>query len=808
MKLYTRILIAAALLLVLLTKILLSVEPISAGNSSVVLPDSAVYAKGLYGFPERVSAAVAVVGRDFASAAESPQTLGRITAAGADTLIIASSENGKNLLGSHKEAISSMCENAKAMQLAVYITLDISALLPANGTYAERIDTLCARVASAAESLSPDGFIVMNAADCSRKSQLDFPTGADSEAWSAQYGLVLAKHACSALRNSSNALIIGIEPPSSQNADELVGDYADFIYDTEENTDAYGSAPVLALETNAESPRSAAEYTLLDSGFFTKGAQNEAKAVPKLLAAGSVTPDLNTPVKQNDLIKVSVEALADSSVTAVFDGRTVTLSESDDAPVNSGYRVFSGSLPAGYACISARLYMRAVSGDIAMRLTGPLITVSRSGEIVIREQVADEPDKPREGSITHTEPLKLDMEMRSGTLVRIKQNGTLSYNPECSEKLVPTPDYPQLAEGMLDYLTGTSVITEREVDMCLLASGRSVKAESAELLGTGEITPSAIYAGRVYMDGSDTVIEFSQTTRTPYSISYRDFEYGKNIYGDWGDYFSKDFAPSALVIAFDYCSSAGGIFNFPEGALFDGCEWSEEAEKLCLTLSLRDSERFAGITVDYTEDGALRMRFNYLEHSLDGAVIVVDPGHGYLSAETYDPGAIGKFGSQEIYEADINHALSLLVTEKLEKRGATVIRFDTEKTPYDTFARSIIARGYSPDLFIAIHSDASLDSSAYGNSAYYFTPFSQPLAKSVSDSIASFFSEALYNGENRSKGDFYDYFAVTTQQAFPSVLVETGFITNKREASALIVPENQDKIAEAIVDGIESYFVG
>ncbi|MGO9443641.1 MAG: N-acetylmuramoyl-L-alanine amidase family protein, partial [Thiobacillaceae bacterium] len=49
-------------------------------------------------------------------------------------------------------------------------------------------------------------------------------------------------------------------------------------------------------------------------------------------------------------------------------------------------------------------------------------------------------------------------------------------------------------------------------------------------------------------------------------------------------------------------------------------------------------------------------------------------------------------------------------------------------------------------------------------------------------------------------------FAVLKAPDIPSILVETAFISNREEEKRLTDEIYQDKIADAIVDGIKAYF--
>ena len=93
-----------------------------------------------------------------------------------------------------------------------------------------------------------------------------------------------------------------------------------------------------------------------------------------------------------------------------------------------------------------------------------------------------------------------------------------------------------------------------------------------------------------------------------------------------------------------------------------------------------------------------------------------------------------------------------------------------------------------------------------GQEAYYFTPYSQPLAESVSASLGKYFSRNVYaDGADMNKGALYNVFWVTRVPDFPSVLLELGYVRNKADADALADDGHQQGMAYAIADGIEDY---
>jgi N-acetylmuramoyl-L-alanine amidase len=179
---------------------------------------------------------------------------------------------------------------------------------------------------------------------------------------------------------------------------------------------------------------------------------------------------------------------------------------------------------------------------------------------------------------------------------------------------------------------------------------------------------------------------------------------------------------------------------------------------------------------------------------LSGARIVIDPGHGKgaLTSGVWDPGAVG-----HVTEQVINQSVSIILEQKLTAMGAIVYRMPTESQQIMTINRADVARSFNPDLMISIHCN-SAGASATGTEAFYFQPFSQPLARYISNNVA------VALGTN-NRGSQYNEFQVNLQQEFPSSLVELGFVSNYGEAMKLANPAYQDSMANQIVAAIQQY---
>ncbi len=530
----------------------------------------------------------------------------------------------------------------------------------------------------------------------------------------------------------------------------------------------------------------------LDVGVNTFKFQNKAKVITYKITRTvnvlkSVSPtDETMRVEEESTIALSAIAYRGSEVTAKVNGKSITLKEVegqlDELDPNSNYTKYVGYYTAPQGKRGEDIDLGNIefygtyhtkTGDFNETRTGAHIIVNALAE------VAND---------------------YSGSIIRVNSDNTMVYNYR-STSTNPTPDCVRLPAGTLDYVVKT--VTYSGKDYYLTNSGKRIRTNAVSVLDNrplGTNPMSVVAAGK---DGTDTVIKLKTAERVPFSMSFSNVGYSD---GSNGSYYISSFDATAVTLTFDYVTSvSAGDIAFPDSAVFTSGTWSVsqsgEMTKTKLTLKLRQQGIFGGITSTYDNDGNLVLRFNGCRNSLNGATIVIDPGHGYTGASGFDPGAVG-----HIKEQVANLAISKYVTSMLESEGANVIRLKTESETYVTEYRARDARQYKPDMFVSIHCNAAGTSSAKGGEAYYFTPYSQPLAEYISEYLGNYISQIHGTSDGANRGEKYNYFFVTQQQDFPSVLVETAFVTNYDEAMALADSDSQKQFAKAIVNGIKKYF--
>lgn len=224
--------------------------------------------------------------------------------------------------------------------------------------------------------------------------------------------------------------------------------------------------------------------------------------------------------------------------------------------------------------------------------------------------------------------------------------------------------------------------------------------------------------------------------------------------------------------------------------------------------------------------------------TLRDIVVLIDPGHGGK-----DPGATGPHGTKE---KDVVLGISKQLYHLLEHEQGMKPAM-TRNADYYVTLRERLKKAHSnkSDVFVAIHADAFKHAHAVGASVYALSlkgasseaarwlaekeNYSElggvnldgknDLLRSVlidlsqTATISSSLSlgdEVLHQigrmGKLHHQGVEQAPFMVLKSPDIPSVLVETGFLSNPQEEKKLNDPIYQRRIAEAILQGLRDYF--
>lgn len=171
-------------------------------------------------------------------------------------------------------------------------------------------------------------------------------------------------------------------------------------------------------------------------------------------------------------------------------------------------------------------------------------------------------------------------------------------------------------------------------------------------------------------------------------------------------------------------------------------------------------------------------------------LIVIDPGHGGA-----DPGALGP---GKVTEKQVNLGLALALQKALTaKRFNAILTRSVDSEVYLAPRLALIDR-HKADLFVSLHANSHVTPDSAGVETYWRESVSQPLASAVQKQVTT-----ILNRPDR--GVKQERLYVIRHPRVPSILLETGFISNPFEEMLLADRDFQTQAARAIVTGIESY---
>lgn len=531
----------------------------------------------------------------------------------------------------------------------------------------------------------------------------------------------------------------------------------------------------------------------------------ERKIVVMKSITKSISEGKTLQVDGGTKINLSVKAYKGSEIYGMVNGQKVPMKETektneDEDDANSYYVRYKGTytVPDGIIGQEQNLGTIKIYGSnsgYSMEVIGATVIVNAKPQPVIKHE-AEMSDANSVGTGEVIGTLEsIYKESDSVTYVKTSSDYTIVYDGKTADD-IQSPIFSQLPAGTIEPYKSTSG------NYYLTESGKRIPTSAATLADGYGIEKNALLVKAIGTSNGKSYIKINMDYKTSFNIRL----VGNDYYTAWdGDYNLKAFTATHVSIVFENVTSVTKLPSFENNMVFSDGKWDtvteENGTKFRLLLTLRQPGVYAGHGSYYNDDGDLMLTFGVPTNSLSGMTIVIDPGHGYgKTATSIDPGAVGEVVEQEVV-LDISKKLA----SALQDAGANVVRLKTESQFILTKERPIYARGYGCDLYLSIHANKA-SGSAKGTEVYYFTSYSQPLASSISSSIASYFTKNVYSdGADKNRGAKYSYYHVTLQQDFPSVLIEVGFVDHIEDAMAMASSSHQKGIANAIVNGIKSY---
>ncbi len=183
-------------------------------------------------------------------------------------------------------------------------------------------------------------------------------------------------------------------------------------------------------------------------------------------------------------------------------------------------------------------------------------------------------------------------------------------------------------------------------------------------------------------------------------------------------------------------------------------------------------------------------------------IVILDPGHG-----GHDSGAV-HFSTRE---KDLNYKMLYTIGEKYFNQDPSRLKVYYTRTT-DVFVelkdRAAFAGKYGADIFVSLHMNAFTTATPYGTEVYYSASNNTPNSAGLtSKRMAELFCGNLVRNLNMTdRGAQAKRYTVVHNNTVPAVLIELGFLSNKKDHAKLTDPVFQENAIQTIYNTILQIF--
>ncbi len=343
----------------------------------------------------------------------------------------------------------------------------------------------------------------------------------------------------------------------------------------------------------------------------------------------------------------------------------------------------------------------------------------------------------------------------------------------------PSTDYSRLTP----LPQGTrSQVTAMEGDWVRLDYGAWIKKSEVQLLPTGAPPRSRIRSVIAQAVGEWTEVRFPLEVPVPMSVQQQDQTLTLTLFNTTAQTDTTRLADDSVVRRLDWQQIAPGQVQY----LFHmkgPQQWGYKLryEGTTLVLSLKHPPRVA--------------RGMPSTRSLAGVTILLDPGHG-------GPEDLGARGPTGYPEKAVALIISQLVRQELLRRGAKVVMTRDSDVDVSLADRVALINQVEPTLALSLHYNALPDSGnaekTAGVGLFWYHPQAHGLAMFLQTALTQTLPRPSY-------GVFWNNLALTRPTVAPAVLLELGFMINPDEFEWITNPQDQQRLAGAIADGITGW---
>jgi N-acetylmuramoyl-L-alanine amidase len=193
------------------------------------------------------------------------------------------------------------------------------------------------------------------------------------------------------------------------------------------------------------------------------------------------------------------------------------------------------------------------------------------------------------------------------------------------------------------------------------------------------------------------------------------------------------------------------------------------------------------------------------KYKTEKITVVIDAGHG-----GFDP---GKVGVNNAKEKDINLSVAYKLKNLLEQNDIRVImtreddhglysKNDVDKKRTDMRKRVSIINSSHAFIAVSIHQNSFTQESSWGAQVFYYEKSAE--GKILAEIIQESMKQTIKDGNHRIAKSNNSYYMLLHTDC-PLVIVEGGFLSNRKEADLLCDSDYQEKLAWGIHIGILEY---
>ncbi len=556
--------------------------------------------------------------------------------------------------------------------------------------------------------------------------------------------------------------------------------------------------------------------------FSHKGKTKTYRITYKQTLVKSVSPLADMTVDGDSVFLIRAVARKGSAVSAVINGKTITLTATEDKEDESGnlpsdFQSFVGSytLPkgtVGKAQALGSVKVTAKYNGLTESMTGGKITVEALPVPATTAPPTTDPtgttptgDKP---SDKPTLPLPGDKDI---VIITAEYAETFNGGNATDDWSRPYNSY--LPRGTQDALV--KKVYNGNLSYYLLASGKRVYQKDAKVVKGTQPQAAPLAGGTATVSGIHTVLTFDAAWDVPVYLAaypqqyYRDSgtpNYGIEKYGQTAEY---------VEVTFHYVTQTPTAPDMTGNPLFSAAGWINKGNNVwVLRLTLKNKGDYYGCQPVWNGDrltlsflNPVDIAVNPVSAKLTGVRVLIDPGHGS--------------DNDKPWEAPFNLAYANVLKEKLEALGATVTMTRTKALGANELSlasRVTMAHAGDYHLVISVHMNAG-GGEATGATVHYYDEQSYTLASYIYPKMHTTETTAKNekgqpygvgtstNGRPRSSGTVWGTLYMN-RCIFdcPSVLLECAFLDNPKDKEALIAPVYRDKLMQAVTEGVVAYF--